>query len=115
MATFRSPEQDKKYTQYRNDTQGNSQCALCEKTPLKTFTYWKVIENSFPYDLIAQTHHMLVPIRHTIEKNLTQQERQELSVLKETFLNDNYDCMLEPTQKLKTIPTHFHIHLIVAK
>ncbi len=88
---------------------------LCEKQALKEFRYWKVTDNSFPYDLIAKAHHMLVPVRHVSESELSEDELSELKEIKYTYANTEYDYLIEATSKNKSIPTHHHLHLIVGK
>lgn len=88
-------------------------CRMCEDETLVEFTNWRIITNLFPYDNIAQTHHLLIPKRHVIEQELTAQEVAELHNLKETKLNDTYTFIFEPLPKQKSIPQHFHLHLIV--
>lgn len=56
---------------------------------------------------------MLVPIRHVREDELTSEEISELALVKAGFVNDEYDYVLEATNKTKTIPSHFHLHLVV--
>ncbi len=89
-------------------------CVLCEAETIKTFTHWKVIPNLFPYDLIAETHHMLIPLRHVKETDLTDAEKRELADIKSDYVHQ-YDYIIETTNKTKSIPEHFHLHLIIAK
>lgn len=89
-------------------------CPLCLDPGLKTFTHWKLLENSFPYDLIADTHHMIVPLRHASGSELTQEEWREYQELKQTLMQE-YDQLVENTERHKTIPQHFHVHLLVIK
>lgn len=91
-------------------------CPLCKREGLKTFKYWKVIYNRFPYDRIARKHDMLVPIRHIVEELLTKKELDELKSIKSGFVNDSgYRFILEPTIKNRSKPNHFHLHLIKLK
>lgn len=115
MPTLRTPEGKKKYQEYLNTTDTQNSCPLCNKENLKDFKFWKIIENKFPYDLIAKTHHMLISKRHVPEKELTREELEELNLIKESYAHPTYDWILEPTLKNKTIPNHFHIHLIIGK
>lgn len=111
---FRTLEGAKKYRDYRARGILEQHCVLCAKSPVQTFTYWKIVTNDFPYDRIAQTHEMIVPIRHVTESELTQAEFDELLQIKETELQ-RYDYTIEAMQNKKTIPQHFHLHLIVGK
>ncbi len=71
--------------------------------------------NDFPYDLIAQTHHMLVSNRHVTEPELSGEELDEFKKIKESVIHKEYDYLIEATHNKKSIPGHFHIHLIIAK
>ena len=89
-------------------------CVLCAAPALETFTHWKIRQNDFPYDLVAHTHHMLVPLRHVHEQELTESERTEFFELKYTALQ-LYELLLESTEREKSIPQHHHVHLIIGK
>lgn len=114
MATLRTKETEQKYKEHR-EKGGLNSCPLCAETAIEQFTYWKVIPNAFPYDRIASVHTMLVPNRHVTEAELTPEEVEEFKQLKSTYLNDNYQFVLEAMHKQKSIPGHFHLHLIVVK
>jgi hypothetical protein len=115
MVSLRTDEGKKKYREYIQTHPASQGCPLCEKESIKDFTYWKITENSFPYDKIAQTHHMVIPLRHGPEHDLHAEELEELKHIKATFINDGYDWIIEATHKNKSIPDHFHLHLIVGK
>lgn len=90
-------------------------CNLCKEKTLKEFRYWKIIKNRFPWDKISKVHHMIIPKRHTIESKLTKAELKEFGLLKKGYIEKNYELIAEATKKKKTIPTHLHLHLIIAK
>jgi hypothetical protein len=92
----------------------NDGCVLCSAAALKTFTYWKIIDNDFPYDLIASTHHMLVPLRHAREQELTEAEWAEFFDIKHSALQ-SYELLMESTEREKSVPAHHHVHLIVGR
>ena len=115
MATLRTPQTEQAYKEHRNQKPADAGCALCDKESLKSFKHWKIIENAFPYDKIAAVHHMVVPLRHATEAELSADEYAELDELKDGVLNDDYEYIIEATHKTKSIPGHFHLHLIVAK
>ncbi|MDP3735238.1 MAG: hypothetical protein Q8R39_02300 [bacterium] len=114
MGSLRTPEGKERYEEYLS-LADLSACPLCGKESIETFQFWKVTENSFPYDLIAKVHHMLVPKRHAVENELTPEELGELAVIKESFVHQHYEWIVEPTHPSKSIPSHFHLHLIVGK
>lgn len=111
---YRSQEMLDKYKAHRKAHPATDSCPLCSKEALKTFKHWKITTNEFPYDLIAKTHHMVLPIRHVSEDGLTSEEMGELVALKKEALTE-YDFLMEATPKNKSIPAHHHIHLVIAK
>lgn len=78
---------------------------------------WVVVENQFPYDKIAKTHHMLVPLRaFTEDIDMTQDERDELAAIKRRVADEKlYDVIMENVMHRRTVPTHYHLHLIKYK
>lgn len=115
MTSLRTSETEKKYKELIAAGHLNHGCVLCRIPALQNFTFWKIIPNEFPYGRIAKVHHMIVPIRHTDEKDLTSEESKEFFEIKGSFLNNQYDFLMEATLKQKTIPAHFHVHLITIK
>jgi len=113
MPSLRTPEGKRRYQEYLSANPATGSCALCEKVALKEFEYWKIIENSFPYDLIAQTHHMIAPLRHVNEAGLNVEERAGLSSIKADVIDKEYDYVVETTSKNRSIPEHFHLHLLI--
>ena len=121
---MRTKETEAKYAEWKLQRGLERGCPLCIEAPfngfiycatVKNFTHWKIVVNDFPYDKIVEKHHMLVPLRHVAEGGLTAEERKELFDLKPTYLNDEYQFIIEATHKTKSVPEHFHLHLIVAK
>lgn len=90
-------------------------CRLCDKEPIKVFKNWKIIQNKFPYDQITAVHHMLVPLRHVTEAKLTAEEAEELYDIKTNLLDGEYMFIMEALPRIKSIPAHFHLHLLVPK
>lgn len=111
---FRTLAAAKRYKDYRAHRAANETCPLCTKPPLHAFIFWKIIPNDFPYDLIAETHHMIIPLRHVVEEKLTEDERSEFLSIKQSHLQD-YTYIIEATRNVKSIPEHFHLHLIIGK
>lgn len=111
MLGFRTKKSEQKY--HRNI---DKECPICKRAALKSFENWKVIKNNFPYDRIAKTHDMLVPLRHVDENSLNQKELDEFKEIKNNFIKDSkYHYIIEANSKLKSIPEHFHLHLIILK
>lgn len=102
------------YKAYRAGGALDGACVLCGESALETFSLWKVITNKFPYDMLAAVHTMLIPLRHTTEAGLTDAERAELVTIKASYAQE-YDYIIEATTRTKSIPQHFHLHLIKGK
>lgn len=111
--SLRKVETELAYRKYQK-TPKFPTCYICTAKAIKTYQNWKVIENEFSYDEVATKNDMIVPMRHTIEENLTEEELREFTKIKED-INDKYDMILENTHKQKSIPGHFHLHLLQIK
>ncbi len=90
-------------------------CPLCDAETITAFTHWRIIPNRYPYDAVAEKHDQLVPRRHTDGNDLTEAELAELKQLKATSLNEAYTFVIEALPSTKSIPGHFHLHLMVPK
>jgi diadenosine tetraphosphate (Ap4A) HIT family hydrolase len=115
MGLLRTKKHHAQYLSYIRRGGLASGCRLCEKKPLKEFKYWRIVENRFPYDKIANVHHMLIPKRHVGETELSPRETKELLALKQGYISAHYEYLIEAVHKQKSIPAHFHLHLIVSK
>jgi hypothetical protein len=116
MATLRTPETKKKYSEWLAAQGVQSECPLCVREPLHSFTFWKIIDNHFPYDRVAKVHHTLVTLRHVAEADLSSEERAELLEIKRSkLIDERYDYSLEATPHTLSLPGHFHIHLMAIK
>ena len=84
---------------------------------LKTFKYWIIVPNDFPYDAIATTSHLLFTKRKVAFdwSLLTQEEIAELESLRKTYFNEHYDLLWENLPKGQTVPGHFHLHLLTLR
>jgi hypothetical protein len=115
----RSDEVSKKYLSFlAAKGNGGAACVLCIKEAERdnnAFTYWSIVKNDFPYDLIAERHDLLVSKRcFGEESGMSEQERDELVRIKNDILpgRDEYDIILENFPKGRSVPTHYHLHLI---
>jgi diadenosine tetraphosphate (Ap4A) HIT family hydrolase len=115
MKTLRTREGEERYKGLIKNGYFNDGCKLCAKEPLKEFKYWKIVENAFPYDRIAEVHHMVLPKRHAKDLELTEEESQELDEIKYTYIHQSYSYILEATHHTRSIPDHFHLYLIITK
>ena len=112
---YRSEVIAKNYQEHRESVKFSESCALCLAPSLIEFDQWRVINNDYPYDLIASKHHMLIPKRHITEAGLSEAESKELISIKNHEQLRDYDYLIEAANHKKSIPQHFHIHLIVGK
>ncbi len=113
MGTLRTPETEAAYTKVKEEGHLREGCVLCTIPSVKEFNEWRIIENRFPYDLIASVHHMILPKRHTAE--LSKSEQKEYEEIKETYMQPTYEFFIEPVNRQRSIPEHWHLHLITAK
>jgi hypothetical protein len=114
MRYLRTQEIQEKYRKHMELNRGGP-CPLCEAKALKEFQYWKIINNEFPYDRIAQVHHMIIPLRHVEEQHLNDEEVDEYLRIKNEYLFAEYECIIEASGTMKSIPEHHHLHLIITK
>lgn len=119
MGIFRTKSSDRKYRKLiAAGLLTNHGCQLCRKVgkeAIKNYKYWSVVKNDFPWDRIAKVHHMIIPKRHVTEDKLTKAELKEYFQIKKNYLLKTYENISESTHKTRTIPSHFHLQLIVIK
>ncbi|MDP9249073.1 MAG: hypothetical protein M3M85_00990 [bacterium] len=118
MKGVRTKKMYDEYQRYKKTHFKDGTCRLCDKTKsdtLEDFRYWRIVENLFPWDRIIKVHHMIISKRHATADKLAPKERQELEKLKSGYINKNYGVMAEATHRKKSIPGHFHLHLLVLK
>ena len=84
---------------------------------LVEFKHWLIVPNEFPYDAIASTNHMLCTKRRVAFDwaLLTQDEIKEFEDLRRGYLADNYDALWENLPGSRTVPSHFHLQLLVMR
>ncbi len=111
--TFRTKETQELYDEYRqNPGPSATGCWICDKPVIAEFKSWKIVANSFPYDKIASLHHMIVPIRHAREDEVTFEEWNELNSIKLNSLYKQYDYTIQATPRVQSVPSHYHLHLL---
>ncbi len=114
MKELRTP---KTYDRYQEDKRNglNDTCFFCEGSRqkiVKDFEYWKVVENNYPYDAVADISHLIFPKRHIKKDGLNQEEKNEFEVIRSNFVVESgYDYILEAVAK-SSIPNHMHLHLL---
>lgn len=109
-------------TQYRYEEsmhedrkRGYRRCYLCTGKTIKEFAGWRIIENEYPYDRIADSHHLITTKRHAKEATLTPHEKMEYERDVKPYLHRHYDLIFENTVRTKSIPGHHHLHMITLK
>lgn len=95
----------------------DSKCFMCGSdncVTIKSYKHWKIIENNYPYDNVAQVHHMLVPKRHIpFTHSFEKEEETELWLIKYMInKTTDYDCILENFAHGQSQPGHVHYHLL---
>lgn len=115
MGTLRTRETEAHYTKLKAEGVLSHGCTLCLSPSIKEFGEWRIVENRFPYDLIADTHHMILPRRHATWEELTESELKEYEEIKDTYMQETYEFFIEPVNRQRSIPDHWHLHLITAK
>jgi len=113
MHKLRTEETIKKLEAHQSNTSKEEYNSILHKAPvLKSFKYWNIINNDFPYDNIAEVHHLLVPKRHVDEEgDLESDEYIELLSIKKN-LGTDYDSIIENLPSVRSIQGHYHLHLI---
>lgn len=84
---------------------------------IRSFEYWHIISNLYPYDMIAKEHDMLVPKRVFSKlSDCTRLEWEEYKTILNVLETEGYyDAVLENFSRGRSILRHLHIHLIVWK
>ncbi|MEZ4195501.1 MAG: hypothetical protein R3B53_03900 [Candidatus Paceibacterota bacterium] len=114
MKSLRTVETEAEYQKVKSTRNSSDGCYLCEEMEtVVEFKYWRIILNDFPYDTLAKVHHMIIPKEHIKESELTPEAKDELVELKSSYLDENYEYLLEALTSKKSIPAHHHLHLIV--
>jgi diadenosine tetraphosphate (Ap4A) HIT family hydrolase len=109
--TLRSPEMHERYLTYPKDPN-----FMNTANSIRDFNYWRIIENKFPYDTIAKTHHLLVPKQQTTSwLDIGLSESAELDLLIMYELPKEYDMILLNFPKAQSVKDWLHFHLIVVK
>lgn len=82
---------------------------------VKDYRLWRVIENNYPYDVIVDVHHMLIPRRQFAhEWDMLEAEREELEWIKSRDLMQ-YDVIMLNLPHNRTVPGWLHYHLCTYK
>jgi len=116
MGVQRTKKTEEKYKKFMAKGFLAKGCNLCRKVKsIKEFRYWRIVDNEFPWDRIAKINHMIIPKRHIIYEELNKAEKKEFESIKSAYIEEKYELIAEVANKKKSIPDHFHIHLIILK
>jgi hypothetical protein len=109
--SLRSDAMHTKYLTYPKDKD-----FMTNAPSIKDYQYWRIIENKFPYDTIAETHHMLVP-RRQIRSFWRMYPWEMINLVYLIFwkLHPEYDHAQYNFPKAQSVKDWLHFHLIVVK
>lgn len=82
---LRSPEMDARYRAIREKLPQDDDPfeERAKEDPIKTWQHWLLFENIYPYDAVADVHHLLVSARKfSSPSEMLPQERDELDAIK---------------------------------
>lgn len=116
---LRTPETWQRY-QERRKTKDPAECFLCHpqsrsdsELVVKEFTHFFIVANEYPYDAVAEVHHLLAPKRHIDDQDdLDVDELHEYGETVVPYLEENYDFIGQNTPHNQTVPQHLHLHLL---
>lgn len=111
---LRTPET---WERYQNAPKRNAEvCFLCDFTGeiVRRYENWFIVVNEYPYDNIAEVHHMLVPKEHLCnEQDFTiEMEEEANDILLEINAEGFYDCFMRNFTVGQSHRSHLHYHLL---
>lgn len=112
MGSLRTKEGNRRYQDAIAGGLLEAGCPICKDVPLKRFKAWKIMKNAYPYDKIAVKHDILVPLRHVRSEEITQEEWLEFNEIKNAYVSENYEWLIESVARKRSIPDHYHMHLV---
>src|SRR3989304_10168236 len=107
---LRTDETMQKYIEH--EKKNKDVCFFCFSDSEKTFRFWKMKKNKFPYDKIAEDHMMISPYEHVADReHLMPAAKIELEKIIRRLEEEKYfDVFFENFKKNRTILDHYHIH-----
>lgn len=116
MSDLRSKNNSIKYKELLKNLGDDVKDELVKKDSIKEWEHWRLVENDYPYDLIASKHTMIIPKRvfgSLIEANCL--ELAEIAEIKIELANQ-YNLYIESTPGTqRSIKAHYHLHCIKLK
>lgn len=116
--TLRSGEVLERYKKHRKSLgAGLKVVDLASLPSILEWKFWRMVANEFPYDKIAERHCMLIPDRKfALEQDMTLEERIDLNDIKAYFQKtQEFDCIMENIMHMRTVPGHYHLHVLKLK
>lgn len=111
MITWRLPESETIYAEVRSKWNGDDPCRMCKIPPTREIGSFVITPNEFPYDAVCSLNDMLA--LKECAPSLTIEQVVELEGIKQVLGAEGfYDLILENMPRKKTIPGHWHIHLM---
>lgn len=107
--SLRLPQTEK---QYQEDKAANKTIRLIDEPAIFKGgrKYFKIIENRYPYDLVFETHHMIVCKREGAKpSNFTVEEKRELEAIMFAYAHQ-YSCVIE-NFAARSVVDIWHVHL----
>lgn len=96
---------------YVDIKKANKLIPLLDEPAIRQWSYWKLVVNSFPYDICFKEHDLLIPFSGgAIRESLSEVEITELNQIINEYAMDKYDMIFENTMKRRSVPGLFHIH-----
>jgi hypothetical protein len=115
--TLRRPETEKIYREViaQRLAEGISGCRLCmieSASRFPHYTYWRAVENQFPYDLVAERSWILVAANCVANWNdLPPAAWDEYHQIRRTAVNYGVNFFLWSTPLSQSVPGHYHEHM----
>lgn len=103
------------FARYHNNPKRHAlECFMCRVTGHRSYRYWRVIANEFPYDAVAEDHMLLVPRRHIANReDLSTWEKKDLdNIMRDLDKIKLWDAVMENTARGRTQHQHYHLHLL---
>lgn len=111
---LRSPETQARYDAHKQQFNTTKECFMCKYNAPTLKDCWKIVPNEFPYDTIAMQHDLLVYTYH--EEEPAYGDVASLHGIKEfLYIIGGYDAIIENAPVNRTVPQHYHLHLIKYK
>lgn len=115
IVTMRTSETERRYQESKKSVRSNG-CVLCAIPVDSTFPilkYWRVTENEFPYDKVAEKCWLIMPKR-CVSKwvDLTLEEQDEYHQFRLVAYDYGVNFFMWSTPATQSVPGHYHEHMM---